>query len=76
MTEHPSNGPESTIEAVSEPTGSGAAPGRGTSLQHVTVERDGVAVCTMFPSRLDRADASAAWLTATDESFVALADAR
>ena len=55
--------PESTTEQMSQ-------------LQHVTVERDDVAVCTMFPQDADENTASTQWITATADSFVALEDRR
>ncbi|SEP96900.1 DUF7511 domain-containing protein [Natrinema salaciae] len=45
---------------------------RPSRLQHVTVERDDVAVCTMFPTDVSENAMSTQWLTATTDSFVAL----
>ena len=45
-------------------------------LQHVTVERDGVTVCTMFPREMADVDAATHWLTAGPDSFVSLEESR
>lgn len=45
-------------------------------IQHVTLEDGDVAVCTMFPADDAAGSRDTAWLTATDEAFVALEDAR
>ena len=55
--------PESTIKHTSR-------------LQHITVDRDDVAVCTMFPQNPDINAASTQWLTATADSFVSLEEQR
>jgi hypothetical protein len=61
-------------------TGTPREPGsyadRTSELQHVTVERDGVAVCTMFPQASTEDSLSTRWITATDESFVSLEERR
>lgn len=49
---------------------------RSSRLQHVTVERDDVAVCTMFPQDADDHAVSTQWLTATADSFVSLEESR
>lgn len=49
---------------------------RMTALQHVTAERDGTIVCTMFPQYRSEDDLSSEWLTATNDSFVSLDDFR
>lgn len=54
----------------------GSAAEYGSRLQHVTVEHDGIAVCTMFPQALDEDAVSTEWITATTESFVALEERR
>ncbi|MGM0387011.1 DUF7511 domain-containing protein [Natrinema limicola] len=55
--------PESTTEHTSR-------------LQHITIERDDVAVCTMFPQNPDTNAASTQWITATADSFVSLEEQR
>ncbi|TMT86423.1 hypothetical protein E2L06_07350 [Haloterrigena sp. H1] len=45
---------------------------RTSSLQHITVEQDDVAVCTMFPQYADENAAATQWITATADSFVSL----
>lgn len=51
-------------------------PSTRSVLQHVTVERDDVAVCTMFPWNVADDSVSTQWLTAGPDSFVSLEDAR
>ncbi|ARS89089.1 DUF7511 domain-containing protein [Natrarchaeobaculum aegyptiacum] len=46
------------------------------TIQHVTVDRDGVAVCTMFPANCDDADVTTEWLTASSDAYCSLEDAR
>ncbi|WP_435551372.1 DUF7511 domain-containing protein [Natrinema sp. CGMCC1.2065] len=53
-----------------------SARDHGSELQHVTVEHDDIAVCTMFPQNIYEDAISTAWLTATTDSFVALEDRR
>ncbi|MFD1562094.1 hypothetical protein ACFR99_00705 [Haloarchaeobius amylolyticus] len=55
--------PESTTEHASR-------------LQHITVEQDDVAACTMFPQHADENAAATQWITATADSFVSLEDRR
>ncbi|AXR77924.1 DUF7511 domain-containing protein [Natrarchaeobaculum sulfurireducens] len=47
-----------------------------SGLQHVTVERDDVIVCTMFPQEPSDVDAATHWLTAGPDSFVSLEESR
>ena len=47
-----------------------------SGLQHVTVERDGVIVCTMFPQETSDVNAATHWLTAGPDSFVSLEKSR
>lgn len=55
--------PESTTEHASR-------------LQHITIEQDDVAVCTMFPQNANESTASTQWITATADSFVSLEERR
>ncbi|MDQ2051629.1 hypothetical protein RBH26_14210 [Natronolimnohabitans sp. A-GB9] len=71
-----SDQPDSMIEPATDPTNEPAGD-RSTELQHVTVEYDeDIAVCTMFPAAIAEDEIASAWLTASGESFVALADCR
>ncbi|MBZ6496274.1 DUF7511 domain-containing protein [Natrinema longum] len=45
-------------------------------LQHVTVERAGIAVCTIFPRAVGEDATSTQWIAATADSFVALEGSR
>ncbi|WP_254524064.1 DUF7511 domain-containing protein [Natrinema caseinilyticum] len=45
-------------------------------LQHVTVEKDDVAVCTIFPREIGGGTAAKQWITATTGSFVTLEQRR
>ncbi|MFA9417565.1 hypothetical protein [Natrinema sp. HArc-T2] len=47
-----------------------------SQLQHITVEQDDVAVCTMFPQSADEKTAATQWITATADSFVSLGERR
>lgn len=47
-----------------------------TALQHVTVERDDVCVCTMFPTNSTDADVTTEWITAGPDGYRSLEDAR
>jgi len=49
---------------------------RASRLQHITVEQNDVAVCTMFPQDADENAASTQWITATADSFVSLEERR
>ncbi len=61
-TDHPAPATQSAIDQ----------PG----LQHVTAERDGITVCTMFPQDPSDVDAATHWLTAGPDSFVSLEEYR
>ncbi|WP_254530731.1 DUF7511 domain-containing protein [Natrinema gelatinilyticum] len=59
------------------------APGKSGStvderdhLQHVTVQKDNVAVCTIFPREIGENAASEQWITAMTDSFVTLEQRR
>ncbi|WP_226007161.1 DUF7511 domain-containing protein [Natrinema salinisoli] len=54
----------------------GWAADRSSRLQHVTVEQEDVAVCTMFPKEIDEDVMSTKWITATTDSFVPLEQRR
>ncbi|MDS0474921.1 hypothetical protein [Natrinema sp. 1APR25-10V2] len=58
------------------PVGDGSEADDRSELQHVTVERDDVAVCTMFPREIGEEAMSEQWITATTDSFVSLAQQR
>ena len=45
-------------------------------LQHITVDQDDVAVCTMFPQEATDDTLSTQWITATADSFVSLEERR
>lgn len=65
----------STAPSESRPASS-TVPRDSTGLQHVTVERDGVSVCTMFPIDCADADVTTEWLTASSDAYCSLEDAR
>ncbi|WP_254764584.1 DUF7511 domain-containing protein [Natrinema marinum] len=58
------------------PVAGGLDADQPSQLQHVTVERDDVAVCTMFPREIGEDAVSEQWITATADSFVPLVQQR
>lgn len=69
-----SNRPHPEIDAVPDERDPDADT--AAAIQHVTLEDGDVAVCTMFPADGASGSRDTAWLTATDDAFVALEDAR
>lgn len=61
--------------AVLDTRGSGI--GRPRNLQHITVDAgNDIAVCTMFPHRLEEDEMGSTWISATGDAFVSLEDAQ
>ena len=65
----------STAPSESQPESTSSEP-QPTALQHVAVERDGLAVCTMFPADCEDADVTSEWITAGPDAYCSLEDAR